>query len=478
MTTTASASATTLTSNLPGDPQWEGEQSPAIVLEKIAPEEVQVEREAIFQIRVRNVGNAPAHAVTVADPIPQGVEFLEANPPCTRTPDGVLVWSLSTLRPGEEVTLSTRLIPKLAGEIGSVAQATFQARAGVRTLCTQPQLSLSLRAPESVLLGQSATLEITVTNTGNGAASNVVIEEDVPEGFVHAAGRELEHELGTIPPQESRRLTLILESTTPGVFENRLAVRGDGNLYEQDVRQLSVTAPQLEVKLQGPKLRYLDRQATYAVRLANPGTAAARNVEIVTYLPKGMKYVTSDNHGQYDSQSHAVYWSLDELPADKQGDVHVTVLPIEPGTQRLKVDGRAELGLRTTSEHEVVVEGVAELSFSITDLSDPIEVGSETGYEIRVVNRGSKPDTDVLVVVELPAGITPLRGEGPVEGAVEGQLVRFRSLPRLAPDEEAVYRVIARGAQTGDHVTRVQLRSAEIRVPVTKEEVTRVYLDQ
>jgi hypothetical protein len=126
----------------------------------------------------------------------------------------------------------------------------------------------------------------------------------------------------------------------------------------------------------------------------------------------------------------------------------------------------------------VVVEGIAELSFAVTDSADPIEVGSETGYEIRVVNRGSKPDSDVLLVVECPPGITPLRGEGPVEATVEGQRVVFGTLARLAPGEEAVYRVSARGTQTGDHVTRVQLRSTEIRVPVAKEEITRVYLDQ
>ena len=46
-----------LTSNVPGDRALEGQQSPAIVIEKTAPDEIQVERQATFQIRVRNVGN-------------------------------------------------------------------------------------------------------------------------------------------------------------------------------------------------------------------------------------------------------------------------------------------------------------------------------------------------------------------------------------------------------------------------------------
>ena len=291
-------------------------------------------------------------------------------------------------------------------------------------------------------------------------------------------GRQLEHAMGTLRPQESRRLSLVLEATTPGVYENHLLVRGDGNLNEEVVRRMEITSPKLELALDGPALRYLDRQATYLVRLSNPGSAPARNVELVTHLPKGMKYVTSDNQGQYDSQSHAVYWTLKELPAAQQGEVHVTVLPIEPGNHKLKADGRADLGLQHVCEHEVVVEGLAELAFAVTDAADPIEVGSDTTYEVRVHNRGSKSDSDVRVVAELPPGMTPTAGDGPATATVQGRQVTFSPLVRLAPNEEAIYKIHAKGDATGDHVIRVQLQSAELRVPVTKEEMTRVYSDR
>lgn len=473
-----SAVPAALSSDMPGDRALEGQQSPAIVLEKTAPDEIQVDRKATFQIRVRNVGNAAAHNVIVVDRVPRGTEYVDAVPECSPTADGMLVWNLQTVQANEEVILAVNLLPKVAGEIGSVAQVAFQAQASVRTICTKPQLSLALTAPEQVLIGTTANIEIVVTNTGSGAAAKVIIEEDVPEGFTHAAGRQLEHEVGTLLPQESRRLTLALEASKPGVYENRLTVRGEGNLLEEDLRSIEVTTPKLELSMQGPALRYLDRQATYVVRMANPGTAPARNVELVTYLPKGMKYVTSNNHGQYDSQTHAVYWSLEELPAEKQGDVHLTVLPIEPGNHKLKADGHAELGLQHTCEHEVVVEGLAAPAFSVTDGADPIEVGSGTTYEIRVHNRGSKADSDVRIVAELPPGMMPTAGDGPVPATVQGQQVVFSPLARLAPDEEAIFKIHATGQTVGDHLIRVQLQSAEVRVPVTKEEITRVYTDQ
>ncbi len=469
---------TQLALDLPGERVLEGQQSPAIVIEKLAPEEIQVERKATFQVKVRNTGTAPAHNVIVVDRVPRGTEFVDALPAVAPGADGSVVWRVEMLKPGEEVVLSMNLLPKVAGEIGSVAQATFQTQASVRAICTKPQLELSVVAPEEVLIGQPATLEITVTNTGNGAAENVVLEEDVPEGFVHAAGQELQSALGRLAPQESRRLTLVLDSAKPGSYENHLSVRGEGNLFDEDVRAIHVTAPQLQVAMQGPTLRYLDRQATYSVHLANPGSAAARNVELVTYLPKGMKYVTSDNQGQYDTQTHAVYWSLEELPPEKQGDVHFTVLPVEPGNHKLKADSRADLGLKQACEHEVVVEGLAELAFSVADVADPIELGSETGYEIRIQNRGSKPDTNVQLLAELPEGITPTTGDGPTQATVQGQRVLFAPLAQLGPGDEAIFKIHAQGVTIGDHVVRVQVRSAELRVPVTKEEITRVYSDK
>ena len=75
--------------------------------------------------------------------------------------------------------------------------------------------------------------------------------------------------------------------------------------------------------MQGPERRYLERPATYEVSVENPGTAAAHDVQIVTKLPKGMRFVKANNMGEYDATSHAVYWSLAELPKGEKGTVEL-----------------------------------------------------------------------------------------------------------------------------------------------------------
>ena len=462
----------------PGKPQFDGQQAPKLTIEKRAPAEIQVNQLATFETRVRNVGQVPAHDVRVRDFVPRGTRLERASPAVVPAVNGGLTWNLGTLQPGQEVTISMQLMPLEEGQIGSVATVDFQARASVRTTCTKPQLIVKQSVPGKVLIGKDVTVSITISNSGSGDATSLVLVEDVPEQLTHAAGRELEYPIGTLKPGETKQLALKLRASKAGLARNVLALRGTGKVYVEDVVQLEVIAPQLQVAMTGPKVRYLERPAKYAVTVANPGTAPANNVELVAYLPKGLKFVEADHHGRYDANHHAVLWSLEELPANVRDSVSVTALPIEAGEQRLRLEGRASLGLTHQFEHLVQVESAAQLLFRVTDLTSPIETGNDTTYEIRVTNVGTRAATGIRLGAALSPALQPLSGNGPSAVAIQGQQVFFEPLERIAPRGEAIYKITAKGLQQGDHLIRVQVISNESPAPVTKEESTRVYQDR
>lgn len=462
----------------PGDRQLEGAQTPAVTLEKIAPAEIQVGKLATFELRVKNVGQIAAQQVQVTDHIPKGTQLVEARPQFQRAADGTLVWGLGTMQVGDEQVIQLQVMPQQEGEIGSVAQVTFAASATARSVCTRPMLTIEHVAPPKLLIGESLNMTITVTNPGTGAATGVVIEEDVPPGLTHVAGNELEYEIGTLRPGESKRLELTLRADKAGIIKNTIVVRGDANLSAQHTINIEVIAPQLQVGINGPKKRFLERPATYTLSINNPGTAAARDVELVAYLPRGMKFVESDSQGQYNPQQHAVFWSLEELPPTKIGNVKLTAVPMEIGDQKLRIEGRADLGLNTAFEQVVSVDAAAELIHTIADLSDPIEVGSDTTYEVRVTNVGTKTATNIRIAALLPAELKALSGEGPTRAANDGSRVIFEPLARLNPQEEVIYRIQANAQKAGDFIVRVQLSSSEWPNPVTREESTRVYADE
>jgi hypothetical protein len=133
--------------------------------------------------------------------------------------------------------------------------------------------------------------------------------------------------------------------------------------------------------------------------------------------------------------------------------------------------------VRAQFEHVVRVESVPELEFSVKDTADPIELGSDTTYEIKVVNRGTRAATGVQIAVSFPQALKPIQGGGPSDVRIEGQIALFAPLQRLAPGAEAVFRVKAKAIAQGDNVIRVQISSDDKTTPVTKEESTRVYSD-
>jgi uncharacterized repeat protein (TIGR01451 family) len=462
----------------PGERQLEGPQQPAITLEKVSPSEIQVGKPATFDLYVRNVGQVPAHQVVVTDHVPAGTQLQGARPQPQQAADGSLVWNLGTMQPGEQTQITLQVMPQSEGEIGSTAHVSFAAAATSRSICTRPQLTIEHTAPPKVLIGEALAVTITISNPGSGPATGIIIEEDVPDGLVHTAGAQLEYEVGTLRPGESKRLELSLKAQKAGMIQNTITARGDGSLAAQHVVQLEVVAPQLHVEVEGPKRRFLERQATYTLQVANPGTASARDVEVVAYLPRGMKFVNTDAQGQYDPNQHAVFWSLAELPPAKAGAVKLTTLPVEAGEQRLRIESRADLGLTAAGEQIVQVEQAAELLHTVKDLDEVIEVGSETTYEIRVSNSGTKAATNVRIVAVMPAGMTALGGEGPTRAGGDATQVVFEPLVRLNPREEVVYKVQVQGKQPGDHIVRVQLSSDEWPTPVTREESTRVYQDR
>jgi len=463
---------------VPGPHELEGLQAPRLSIEKRAPQEIQVGKECTFLIRVRNTGQLAAYAVTVRDEVPQRTQLILTEPPATRTAGGQLAWQLGTLAAGEETTLEVQLMPLAEGEVGSVATVDFETRASVRCLATKPELVLQIHGPKQVMIGEEARFQIEISNPGSGAATGVILLEDVPEGLRHPAGERLEFEVGTLPPGDKRDLELVLTADKPGKTANLISARGDGTLAARATAAVEVIAPKLTVGIEGPKRRYLERPATYTVSVDNPGTAPAKDVELVAYLPQGMQFVRANNHGHYDRQTHRITWGLEELPPQEKGSVKLVAIPVEAGEQTLRAEGRAAQGLADEVKQTVAVEGLAKVEFTVADLEDPIEVGGETAYEIHVVNQGSKAATQVQVTVALPEQLRPVGASGPSRHTIEGRRILFAPLRRLAPKADTVYRVEVQGLTAGDHRVRVQLATSEVTRPVIKEETTRFYADE
>ncbi len=468
----------------PGPLQLEGVQTPQLSVEKRGPREVQVGKAARYEIIVRNVGSATAHDCMLRDSVPVGTTLIATTPPASpgnpaaSGSSGDLLWMLGSLTPGSQARVAMEVMPTTEGDVGSVASVTFRADASVRSRATKPALLIEAADPKPVLIGRDVSVSIKISNPGTGVATGVVLEGALPEQLSHRAGRELEFDVGQLQPGGSRTIDLALGSTGPGVHTIRLVGRADGQIEVEHMLKIEVTAPTLELSAEMPARRYLQRPATCRISMANTGTAPAKSVELAAQLPAGMKFVRANNAGFYDERGHRVLWNLEELPAGEVGTVEFVVMPIELGQQKIVTASRSADGLSDQVANTIEVEGLAAISFEVADSEDPIEVGGLTEYVVRVRNQGTKSASGVRLTATLLGELEPVEAKGPAAHRIENLTVGFEPLAKLAPAEEAVFRIRVRGHREGDQRVQVQLTSDDHPAPITKEEITRVYADR
>jgi uncharacterized repeat protein (TIGR01451 family) len=125
-----------------------------------------------------------------------------------------------------------------------------------------------------------------------------------------------------------------------------------------------------------------------------------------------------------------------------------------------------------------LVEGVPAILIEVVDIDDPIEIGAETTYEIRVINQGSKPATNVRITAQVPSQFSIVDATGPSDYHIEGDQIVFDPVPRLGPRADTAYRVHVSGQAVGDVRFRVHLATDQMTEPVIEEESTRIYSDR
>lgn len=468
-----------MSSGSPGARQFDGSQNPSLEILKRAPAEVQVGIPATFTAIVRNVGNATAFDVQVLDAVPRGAKLVRTTPQAESFGTDGLVWSLGELAAGQETTISMELIPETEGEIGSVASVKFAAQASVRTMSTLPKLSVKQVAPAEVLGGESMTVWIEVANVGTGTARDVQLEEDVPSALRHATGsKSLGLSVGDLAPGESQRFEIELIAMEAAKVSNIVRATAANAAVNESIHPVEVRAPKLQIQLVGPRIRYLERPAPFEAVIENIGTAVARDLYIVAYLPRGLHFSSANNEGTYLPEQHAIAWNLAELAAGTRVKTEFVALPIEEGKSVVRMTADAEgLGAENI-ERDVLVEGQSELTFDIDDDHDPIETGGVTTYSIHLTNIGTRPDQNVVLSVELPEGTQLDQVNAPMKHHVQGRTIQFDSLLSLPQKERVTVKLSVRHGREGTQVIRAALQSGLRPVPVIKDESTQVYIDR
>ncbi len=481
--------------------------TPSVVVETVCPDTVSFGQEYQYKLIVRNGGTAPVAHVRVENEIPPGARFVGCEPQGELNGDRI-VWSLGALDAGAERHLNVKVKAGDEGEARTRATVTFAAVVAGRTHVTRPRLATTVRGPESARAGEEAVFRIQVTNSGSGPANRVLVQATLSDGLYHAQAQKgglIEAELPMVKAGEVRTVDLKLGAAKAGLQSLQIITAADGSPDASAKAAMNVVEPMLVVRQSGPgKCLVGGTDPTFEIELTNPGTAGTDPVQVHSVLPDGFDFASASDGGAANGRT--VSWRLPSLPAGGSRKVTLRVrattategsplrtvaqsVPAEvtpagattgaPGVS-VRPAGR---GLEARAESVIAAEGVAAIRFDVTGLENPVMVGREATYEIKVSNRGTGPCQNVQLVAVLADGTEMV---GATTGATnqaatvraQGQQIAFEVIPVLGVRAEQVYRVRVRSGAPGDLRFRVQLTSDQLRTPLVKEESTTFYMEQ
>jgi uncharacterized repeat protein (TIGR01451 family) len=451
-----------------------GPQSPALSLEWVKASEISVGREFTCELLVKNTGATSARDVEVAAHFPEHVRLVKAEPQPAHT-QGLLGWVFSEMQAGASQTIRITMIPTQAGEIAPRADVRFTGAVAAKFAVSEPMLAVALEGPQEVLIGEAASQTIVVTNPGSGVATHVQVEAIIPAGLEHARGSRLLMDLGALHPGESRSVRLPLAAVAGGSQIIQVQARADADLVQNAAAEVAVIAPELAATIDGPGLRYLGRRATYTLQVTNTGSVATDNVRVMHKVPAGFDFVSAAQGAQFDEATGLLNWFVGHLDQGQTATAEVTFACSELGKFTHFVRATSEHGTISDAQTETKVQGTPSLVMDIRDFEDPVEIGTETEYEIHVKNEGSAAAQNVNVSCELPAGLSVVSVKAPVSFAAERDLVVFQPLAQLKPGESVSIRMHVKASGAGNLRLRARLLSESIEEPLIEEELTKFY---
>lgn len=421
------------------------------------------------QIVVRNAGALVVSGVQIELPMPPGLRVLVTKPEAQRESDKVS-WQLGNLEANGERRLDFEVQAGHPGELHLSPTARFTAAIGLRSSIVRPPFAVTVTNPEGAGVGEKVILQIQVGNHTREPVRRVGLRCELSAGLVHPQGQIIEADLGEdLAPGQVRTIQLETQARQPGRQGAALVATAEGGQTAKANASVLVAESSLTLMARGPRQASLGQDIAMQLELGNPGHRSAGPVRVTQMLPQGVEFLSASTGGVFNPILGSVTWTLPELPPDQRQTLTCQLRARQAGdwalASSLQVEGMA--GVRAT--HAVQIDAPPSVTLEVTPMDDPVSVGRDTTYELRVYNAGPGSARGLRVVAHLPDVLVPASGDGPTRWQIRGQDLYFEPLAELRGRADAVYRIQVRGGRPGQGAFRAEVHAAGLPRPVTQE---------
>ncbi len=330
---------------------------PELSLKASAPAEVMRCDAIPLNYTLANTGTGVARNATLSQPLPEGVSFK----------DGLDKMAAGDLSAGASKEFKAAVMAAKPGVYSfnpsAAAEPGMQANAVAATRVTEPALRVEKAVANTVILGRGLDYDITVTNTGDAVARNLVVEETLPAGS-SASSASNNGQVGTgrvvwnlpeLAPKQSHTVKVSLQPQSVGNIET--STRATAYCAADAAAQaktaiIGIPAVLLEVvDLTDPV--EVGKTTTYVITATNQGTATDINVRIVAELERAMEFVSGDGATALAVGGNRVEFApLPKLEPGAKAEWRVNAKALAPSDHRFTVIMTSDLRQRPVMETE------------------------------------------------------------------------------------------------------------------------------
>ena len=152
--------------------------------------------------------------------------------------------------------------------------------------------------PTAAALGEYVSFDLTVTNTGESTARNILIYDRFDAGLSHEMDTEKRNaiqndQMRDLGPGESATIALTFKVTAAGQLCHEVTVSADGAASVTQRGCATGRQAAVQVRIQSVRQQVVGQLAEYIVSVQNVGDVPATDLEIVQEFPREMQAVAT-----------------------------------------------------------------------------------------------------------------------------------------------------------------------------------------
>ena len=435
-----------------------------------------------YTITVPNNGNISATNVSITDPIPTGTNFIPNSVTVNgATQSGVTPTNipLGTIPAGQTTTVTFQVqVTSLPanGTITNEANITFTSQPNpseppTTTTTTPPPTTTSVRtaivnptksaSPQVVDIGDTITYTITLPNTGNISATNVIVTDPIPAGTTFVPNSVTINSIaqpGINPSGGIQVGTIAAGSTSTVTFQVQVnslptsgVIRNVGNVtftYQPDPTKPAITTTNptppttvpVNTAITNP-IKTADKTAvdigdtiTYTVTFNNDGTIPSTNVIFTDTIPAGTTFIPNSvvlNNASVPNSNPATGISVGTINPGETKTLSFQVLVTQvPGGGVITNEASTTYTYQpdpnlppvTTTEPTTpttVAVNTATVNPTKSANQAFVDIGDIITYTISLQNNGTVPATNVILTDPIPNGTSFIQNSVIVGGVLQ-----------------------------------------------------------